>query len=210
MGSLERRQRDRQETRRRILDAARDMFVQRGYEATTMRAIAQEVEYTPTAIYHHFRNKAALLNELSSIDFRSLAQTFLRIGRVEDPLQRLARIGEAYVDFAEAHPMQYQLMFMTLRPAVTLSNDGSRGDPSEDAYAFLRQTCADAIATGRLRDEFDDPDLLAQMAWGALHGIVSLRIVKGQDDWIRWRDVHDTARASCHNLIRGILKSPGA
>jgi len=208
MGSKERRTRERQDTRRMILDAARAMFVRRGYEGTTMRAIAQEVEYTPTAIYHHFRNKDALLTELCTMDFRALAEAFLRIGRVADPIERLRKIGEAYVEFAGAHPMQYQLMFMTRRPIPIASNGITRGDPSEDAYAFLRQACSDAINSGRLRPEVTDPDLLAQMMWSAKHGIVSLQIVKQHDDWIDWRDVRETARSIGEAIVRGLLKPP--
>ena len=207
MGSLERRTREREDTRRKILEAARTMFVRQGYEATTMRAIAQEVEYTPTAIYHHFQNKDALLSELCALDFRALAQTFLRIGRVEDPIERLAKIGEAYVEFASTHPMQYQLMFMTPRPEGFAPDTATRGDPSEDAYEFLKRTCAEAIATGRLRPELTNPDLVAQMAWAATHGLVSLRIVKGHDDWIEWQDLRESARMACQTLIRGMLKS---
>ena len=207
MGSKERRERDREHTRRKILDAAREMFVRLGYEATTMRAIAQEVEYTPTALYHHFENKEALLTEISTVDFRALAAAFLRIGRVADPLERLGKIGEAYVDFAVTHPMQYQLMFMTPRPPELADKSGvARGDPGEDAYAFLRQTCAEAIATGRLRPEIDDPDTLAQMLWGAQHGIVSLQIAKEHDHWIAWRDVRTTARTAGDALVRGLLR----
>jgi AcrR family transcriptional regulator len=75
--SLERRERERAETRRGFLDAARRMFVQRGYEGTTMRAIAAKVGYTPTAIYHHFRDKEALVTELSTLDFRAFARLSL-------------------------------------------------------------------------------------------------------------------------------------
>ncbi len=209
LASHERRERERSATRHKILDAARTLFVRQGYEATTMRAIAEEVEYTPTAIYHHFRNKNALLVELCGIDFRSLAQAFLRIGRVADPLERLARIGEAYVEFAQTHPMQYQLMFMTRRPEEFQgAEEVAKGDPSEDAYEMLRQTCAEAIASGRLRPEYNDPHSLAQMAWGTVHGIVSLQIVKDHDAWIHWRDVSQTARAACAALIRGMLREP--
>src|SRR5919108_4631182 len=108
VGSRERRTREREETRERILDAARQMFVRKGYEATTMRAIADKIEYTPTAIYHHFRSKDALLTELASSDFRALAAAFQKIGRIEDPIERLVRVGDAYVSFALEHPMQYQ------------------------------------------------------------------------------------------------------
>jgi AcrR family transcriptional regulator len=209
MGSRERRTRERAETRQRILDAARDMFVRHGYEATTMRAIADRIEYTPTAIYHHFRSKEALLTELCNTDFRALAAAFQRIERIEDPIERLRRIGEAYVAFALDHPMQYQLMFMTPHPNVNDERAAVRGDPSEDAYAFLRATCADVIATGRLRPEFNDPDELAQMAWSPLHGLIALQIAKQDDDWIEWRDVRRTGPRMSDALMRGMLRNPG-
>lgn len=210
MGSRERRTRERAETRQIILDAAREMFVRHGYEATTMRAIAARIEYTPTAIYHHFRNKEALLTELCSIDFRALAAAFQRIGRIEDPLERLRREGEVYVDFALEHPMQYQLLFMTRHPKVQGEMEKGRGDPSVDAYAVLRETCAAAIATGRLKPEFDDPEELAQIAWSSLHGLLALHILKGDHSGIEWRDARATTSRMCQTLIRGLLRAESA
>ena len=200
--------RDRQETRVRILTTARSLFVRRGYEATTMRAIADELGLTAAALYHHFRNKNELLIELATIDFRALAEAFLRIGRVSDPFERLGRICQAYVEFARTHPMQYQLMFMTVRPSGLLTKRIVRGDPGEDAYAFLRQTCAAAIATGLLRPEISDPDAMAQMLWGAAHGLVSLQIVKENDRWIEWRDLRATAATAGQAMLRGLLRAP--
>lgn len=209
VGTKDRRERERQGTRQSILDAARGMFVRKGYEATTMRGIADAVEYTPTAIYHHFRNKEALLDELCTCDFGSLAQAFQRIGRVADPFERLAKLGDAYVEFAQTHAMQYQFMFMTPRPeGFTPPQDIKRDDPGEDAYAFLRQTCADMIATGLVRPELNDADTLARMAWGLVHGIVSLPIAKAHDQWVDWGDVRETARLATAALIRGLLKTP--
>src|SRR5213593_3391677 len=104
--SLQRRERERAETRRKILDAARRMFVQQGYEGTTMRAIAAKIGYTPTAIYHHFKDKDALVAELSGLDFRALAQALQETGIVGDPLERFEKIGAAYVEFGLTHPMQ--------------------------------------------------------------------------------------------------------
>jgi AcrR family transcriptional regulator len=206
MGSKERRERERARIRLHILDAARDMFVRNGYEATTMRAIAQRIDYTATALYHHFHNKEALLSELCAADFRSLAHSFQRIGRVEDPLERLRRIGDAYVQFATEHPMHYQLMFMTQRP-IPLDRSIVQGDPGEDAYAFLRSTCAEAIEKGRVRADLTDADQLAQMMWASVHGLVSLHIVKRDDPWVEWRDVRETAQAMCDAMLRGIERS---
>jgi AcrR family transcriptional regulator len=204
VGSRERRSRERVETRQRILDAAREMFVRQGYEATTMRAIADRIEYTPTAIYHHFRNKEELLRELSRIDFQALASAFQRIGRIDDPVERLHRVGQAYVQFALEHPMQYQLMFMTPHPATPEMLEKGRGDPSEDAYAFLRQTCEAVIASGRLSREFNDPDQIAQMAWSSLHGLMALHIVHRDHSGIEWHDPRETASKMGRLLLRGM------
>ena len=215
MGSAERRSRERADTRQRILEAAREMFVERGYEATTMRAIADRIEYTPTAIYHHFRNKEALLSELCTTDFRALGAAFQKLGRIEDPVERLRRAGQAYVEFGLQHPMQYQLMFMTRKPPeimtglFPLSHDSTplrAIDPGEGAYAFLRQTCADVIATGRVRPEYQDPDELALMAWSAVHGLLSLRIVKQDEAFIQWSDTKTSAKRICDALLEGALR----
>src|SRR5919198_258034 len=114
--SLARREQARSETRRQILEAARQMFVEQGFEATTMRSIASKVGYTATAVYHHFRDKAALVAELCAVDFRALTDALRKAGALVDPLERLARMGEAYVEFGLTHPMQYQFMFMMPRP----------------------------------------------------------------------------------------------
>ncbi len=205
--SLERRQRERVQTRQKILDAARRMFVQRGYEATTMRAIAAKIGYTPTAIYHHFEDKEALVAELSTLDFRAFAQALQDIGAVADPVERLRRTGRAYVAFGVANPMHYQFLFMTRRPKESPNRTAQR-DPGEDAYGFLRQTCADAIAAGRLRPEFIDADEVAQIAWGAMHGLVALHIAKVDDPWIPWRNVTETAARACDALLRGLVREP--
>jgi AcrR family transcriptional regulator len=202
--SADRRTRERADTRERILNAAREMFVEHGYEDTTMRAIADRIEYTPTAIYHHFQSKEALLTELARTDFRSLASAFQQIGRIEDPLERLRRIGEAYVAFALGHPMQYQLMFMTRKPGVDPVVQKGRGGPQEDAYVFLRDTCELAIASRRLRPEFDDPEELAQIAWSSLHGLMALHIVRDEHSGIEWRDPKKTAARMGEALIRGL------
>jgi AcrR family transcriptional regulator len=210
VGTLERRAREREETRTMILDAARELFVERGVEAVTMRAIAQRIEYTPTAIYHHFRDKHALLVELCVMDFQRLGHVFQRLERVADPVERLRRFGLAYAEFGLTNPSHYRFMFMTERPALDEAAAHDRLHPEEDAYTMLRATCAQAVAGGRLRPEWDDPEALAQMLWSAVHGAVSLRITKKGEAWIDWRDAARTARATVETMVRGIVRDPDA
>lgn len=208
MGTKERREREKQETREMILDAARELFATRGVEATTMRAIAEKIEYTPTAIYHHFQDKDALILEMCHADFRSLAREFVRIGRIDDPIERLRRIGQAYVQFAEDHPHHYRIMFMNTLPDHV--HDGVEMNPEEDAYAFLLQTVTEAIEQGRFRPELADPEQVAQMTWAGVHGLVSLRIAKCNNPWIQWRDLKETSEKLIDATIRGFLRDPQA
>jgi AcrR family transcriptional regulator len=208
VGTLERRAREREETRTMILDAARELFVEHGVEAVTMRAIAQRIEYTPTAIYHHFRDKHALLVELCVVDFQQLGHVFQRLGRVTDPVDRLRHFGVSYVEFGLTSPNHYRFMFMTERPPLDEAEAHKRMRPEEDAYSLLRATAAEAIAAGRLRPEHDDADAVAQMLWSAVHGVVALRITKKGESWIEWRDAARTARAVVDTMTRGMLRDP--
>ena len=216
MTTKDRRARELQETREKILDAAREMFADDGFDSVTMRAIAERIEFTPTAIYHHFKNKNALLTEICMRDFQMLAQHFNASVAAADPVQRILAVGEAYLEFAEKHPSQYRFMFMTFTPSPEMDEEyiaGSRGNPERDAYAFLREACREAIASGALRPEVADADELAQILWGGVHGMISLRMVKMHqinvdDSWIPWRELRASAIRGMRIMLRGILRDP--
>ena len=208
MGAKERRERERFDARNRILAAAREMFEKKGYEAVTMRAIADRIEYTPTALYHHFRSKHDLLTELCAAEFAQLGRKFLKTAKPTGPIERLRVAAETYLKFAEKHPSQYRFLFMTVLPPFT--EEGFRthhqfDDPEQDAYAYLRQTCADAIAEGLLRPEYDDPDALAQMLWGAVHGHISLRMAKNDQEFVPWRDLRSMVTVTLDTMLRGLM-----
>ena len=84
MGVQERRERERLQTRDKILDAARELFINEGYEGVSMRKVAQKIEYSPTAIYGHFADKEDLFLQLCHSDFQRLAQSFARLAQVKD------------------------------------------------------------------------------------------------------------------------------
>jgi len=209
MGSEERRERERKEMRRRILTAARELFQRGGYEDTTMRAVADRIDYTPTVIYQHFENKDALISTLVADDFRALTRGLVETGRIEDPVVRLVRAMEEYIDFALAHPMHYAVTFMTASrdregEDPDSSDEAGPGDASRKVHAFLRVTCEEAISVGRFRPEFQDAEEVAQMVWSAMHGVVSLYLARRDDAWVGWNNVRRTALRTCATMIRGL------
>jgi AcrR family transcriptional regulator len=211
MGTKERREREKQEVRERILDAARELFVEEGYEAVTMRRIAKRIEYSPTAIYFHFQDKEALFRELCVCDFSALARDFQRVATIADPVERVRAIGIEYVRFGLQHPNHYRLMFMTRRPNVgdNPEADEMKGNPERDAYAFLVATLRECIAAERFLPQWTDAEELAQMLWAATHGVVALHVTvaeDAEDGWVEWRPAERTAERLIDAVLKGLLR----
>ena len=205
-----RRARARQDIRERIIDAARELFAAEGYDAVTMRRVAEQIEYTVPIIYQHFADKASLIREICHRDFREFAATFQELREVSDPIERLRHMGERYIEFGLKHPNHYRLMFMTPLPSdgtvkrEEMKDVEAKGKPELDAYAFLRAAVADAFRQGRFRKELTDPALVAHVLWQGMHGVVSMHIAREGDDWIEWRDPRETARLLSAAVMRGL------
>lgn len=206
MGPRERREREREEIRTRILDAARELFASEGVESVTMRRIADRIEYSPTAIYFHFRDKESLLAELCDYDFRNFAHGFTVIAQIPDPVARLRAAGRSYVQFGLTNPSHYRLMFMTPKPVNDKADKSGMGNPEEDAYAFLKGIVHDLQAQGRLRDDLTDVDLVAQTIWATIHGVVSLEIAKCNDAWVEFRPIEERTAQMLDLVEKGMLK----
>ncbi len=201
----ERREREKEQLRIKILDAARALFVKHGYESVTMRKIAERIEYSPTAIYLHFKDKETLIAELCRHDFRAFGARFLELAQIADPIERMKRAGWAYLDFAVEHPQQYQLMFMTPQLPGTQPRAGESEDPAQNAYMFLRATVAQAMAEKRFRPELKDVDLIAQTIWAATHGVVSLEIAKCEAGWVTWRPLRRRMEAMIELVLAQLV-----
>ncbi len=205
MGTRERRERERVDVRSRIMDAARRLFAAEGYYAVSMRRIADAIEYSPTAIYSHFKDKDALIRELCSDDFGHLAVACVDLAGVADPAERLRRLARVYVAFAVEHPNHYKLMFMTEPPPAGPAGGDVGGAADAVAYEFLRQTVSEIAAAGRLRPGVADPHLAAQTVWAAVHGVASLHIARGGDPCIPWVPLDARTAAAVDGILDGLL-----
>src|SRR6187455_2587939 len=105
MGIQERREREKSELRGRIMDAARELILEQGVEAVSMRKIADRIEYSPTAIYQHFKDKEELLHAMCERDFDALGEDMrAQTAGVGDPIERIMMVGTGYVRFAMEFP----------------------------------------------------------------------------------------------------------
>ena len=212
MGVKERREREKSETRDKILDAARELFVTEGYEGVSMRKVAEKIEYSPTAIYVHFADKNELFHELCREDFARLQQVMQSAETPADPIERLRQIGRSYIEFGMHYPNHYVFMFMTPHPPHEPDKEDREimGNPEADAYAFLKWTVQQAMDAGCFREELRDAELVSQTLWASVHGVISLNIAKCKDPWVEWRPLQERAEMMLDVTLRGMLREKAA
>src|SRR5687767_6365697 len=181
MGVQERKAREKQELRLEILDAARELFIEQGYEAVSMRKIADRIEYSPTTIYLYFKDKAELFDCLCSETFERLILQ-LESTRHEDPVEGLKAGIRAYIDFGLAHPAHYRVTFMTPLNGQCPGGGKARTDTGERAFTCLRNAVAACVSAGRFR--VINLEVVSQAIWAATHGVTSLLITHGECEWM--------------------------
>ncbi len=204
MPSPPRRDQARLAARQTIMEEARKLFVAKGYDAVTMRDIARATQYTASALYYHFKDKAELMMAICSEDFLKLAQVFQSALVHEDPLENIKAMGLAYARFALANPNHYRLMFMSKGPVGLSPHDLQHGDPNQDAYAALHHFVSLAQQKGLLREGLADTHLVAQTFWAGVHGMVSLALDKGEEPWIPWASLDQRLELMTDTMRRGL------
>jgi AcrR family transcriptional regulator len=202
---------DREKLRDRIIDAARTLFVERGIEAVSMREIAKQINYSATTLYNHFADKDALLQAVCDEDFLKLAIGMRDIMQLPDLVERIQELGKRYAMFALQHPNHYRLMFMTPRAPCNLEiTTIQHGSTEQDAYAQLKLVVQEAFEAGLFRPELTDFELIAQTLWAGTHGVCSLEISLGREDWFQWANVQARLDLMQNATLQGLLRHPAS
>ena len=113
--------------RNALITAAKDIVERKGVEAFSLREAARNVGVSANAAYHHFKDKDALLGAVASDGFAELAmqreRARAKVGA--DPWKQLSAGAKVYVQFAEARPKLFDLMFGPLGVGAAFKNHGN-------------------------------------------------------------------------------------
>ena len=166
MTRQERRERELQQRRQVILDAARELAEAEGWESVTTRRLADRIEYSQPVLYSHFEGKDAIVSAVALEGFSELS-AILRDARKRagSPDVELWAVAYAYMDFARANPALYEAMF-----ALTVDlrfPDSDAQSPPHAAFVEVRDALA-PLAGDR------DLETFTEITWSALHGLVTL------------------------------------
>jgi len=146
-----------------------------GAEHVSLRAVAAEVGVSPSAAYHHFADKDALLGEVAAQGLHQLVAAVsaevaaIPAGSLEAARLRFRAAGQAYVSFALSHPQLFRVAFSPYcleHPGVPKTDDGS--------VPVLSELLNDLVSTGGLNATVRDGSEDVFIA--TLHGLATLTL----------------------------------
>ena len=166
MGIEERHERERLEMRRKILDAARALFVADGFGNVSVRKIADRIDYSPSAIYGYFASKDEIFLQLAEEGFRELGE-FMRPRETDDPVADLRASCLRYYEFSKVHAEYFSLMFLESVLPVIENRDRFTflGDLREGSFRLV-QRCVDAGVFPKTTNV----EVANSMLWATIHG----------------------------------------
>lgn len=194
-----------------ILAAARELFLEHGFENVSTRKIAQQVGISQTALFAYYKTKDDILGALIREAFRELDQAIADVDQTAKGAEDWLRRGIAgYIAFGLSHPDEYRLAFMVIKAYRKPYNAEQTEEPGEGTRVgvpiFIRlvEKVGEAMQTGIVRSDLGSPMLVAQALWASMHGLVAALIARPRPHF-PWEDVDDLIRVQTDILFSGIV-----
>ena len=176
MGIADRRQREKEQRRTDILDAAERLFFSRRFEDVSMDDIAREVELNKATLYLYFENKEALFASIVLRGIRILTEKYQACREQQAPgMVRVALMGQAYYQFSEEYPDYLRLIHFYGSERFSRENPYTAeiGKGYGTCRRILQDTIREGIEDGTIRADLD-PFLTSMYLMISFMGILSL------------------------------------
>ncbi|MBC7827395.1 MAG: TetR/AcrR family transcriptional regulator [Chitinophagaceae bacterium] len=166
-----RKQKEKEDKRTLILDAARKVFLEKGYAQASIRNIAEEIEHSPGTIYLYFKDKDEIFHALHEEGFGRMLEKMEPLRFVSDPFERLKALGRVYLDFAKNNKDFYDLMFVIQSPLKHETED-EKWEMGTRTLGTLKDIVRQCQEAGRFQGK--DIDYLSFVIWAGVHGMATL------------------------------------
>ncbi len=212
MGIAERKEREREQRRNDIIDAAESVFFSKGVDLATMDEVAEAAELSKGTLYLYFKSKMELYMAVSERGMAILGDMFEEVlGLPVNGHEKLRKIGLAYFEYAKNYPDYYRASFHF----ETHDMDGSmlesevvHGCVAKGERLFGQTVAAieQGIQDGSIHSE-QNPKELAVMLWSSMRGIIQLYNLKHRGHHMAILsdlDLNDLAPHFIHLVMEGI------
>jgi len=197
MASKDRILRMKDDNRKSILMASLDIVKEEGWQALSMRKIADKIEYTAPMIYEYFANKEAIVFELTRKGFIILSRDMKAAKEQHDtPEGQLEAMWLAYWNFAFAYKELYQVMFGVQTNCVCAMMD--KLPEAEEPWDLVTASIGELMGI----EDMEAGVICTKYYtfWSVVHGLISINILsRGSSD--------DINRQVLMDAITGIIRS---
>jgi AcrR family transcriptional regulator len=173
---LSRRDRRHLDTREEILTAARELLLEVGPEALSLRQVARRADFSPAALYNYFASRDEIIASLFGESFEKLNSYLMRVPSDLPLKTRVIELGMAYLDFGRENPMD-------LRCVLAATSQEGLVAPSVmalglSAVRLIGDTFQEGVDRGLFTaDQSLSAAELAYGVWALVHGMVSISSV---------------------------------
>lgn len=187
MGVAARRERERLARRQSILTAAYELFIEKGYDATTMDDIAERAELSKPTLYAHFKNQDELYLVLVAEGLLPLEQTFRKIiarkNGVEEKIKALfIALSKYYLDYKEFYRLGELFYQDNVRRRISPGLAEEINERLGRLLAIATDLIREGISTGIFRRDLN-PEQFAIIMWRTVAGLVPLSIMTELTKW---------------------------
>jgi AcrR family transcriptional regulator len=161
--------------RNALIKAAKALIERNGMEAFALREVARKVDVSANAAYNHFQDKDALLRAVASSGFEELAaqRAEARSKAAPDAWSQMQAGAKVYVQFAEARPKLFDLMFSPLGVGPSHGKTDAAEPSGRKAYQQLSEALDNLVLSGRVTPERRSG--AEGTLWSLIHGLAVLR-----------------------------------
>ncbi len=198
----ERKKREKQILRQKILSTAAQIIAKEGYQNLSMRKLADIIEYSPTTIYHYFKDKADLLLNIREDVFERLIVIFeeIRAKHQSKPLQALEGMLRAHITIGLENPYLYKVLFLSeLAMGEETSFCKKTMPKSQQAFTLLYETIGECISTGAIAEA--DNYTTAKSLFASIHGMTDLMLLQ-IEPWPNRKEIIDRLLSLLINGLR--------
>ncbi len=167
-----------EETKQLILDTAKEIINNEGFENLSIRKIVKKIDYSPAIIYHYFKDKNEIVETLMQIGYRNIVQSLQSVMKNEDePHKELRETLTQYIRSALASPMEYKA-FMIKDDDMALKTTGllSKGASEKPTLRMLSDNIQRGMDKGLYRP--CDVELTSQIIWTSTFGLILKCIIE--------------------------------
>lgn len=176
MGISERKQREKEAIRNKILETAYQIFLEKGYDGTSIRTISDAIEYSPATIYLYFKDKNDIFIQLQNKAFDLLYEKLEATKTIVQPFERLLAVGKVYLNFAFDNPQYYDLMFIDNAHLQAFKDESTAWKRGHQLYKTIEEIVEACLVAKQIKGE--DYKVVAFMFWSYIHGQCALLIRK--------------------------------